>query len=276
MLTTITTPSTDALCREIAQKSHGTCFLMFSGGKDSVAAWVHLSGYFKRIIPFHCASIPHLKYKEKMLDYYETMFQTRILRLMGEDLKMALVRHIYQLTPWECDQIDEEIGEVEDYGKLDILEYLRKEFSLPRAWCAVGISANDSIDRRIYCNKTGGKNKSNRTFYPCWDWTRSQLLEAIREAGMGISPEYRYCKRSMGGVPSATYNKVLMEHFPDDWKETLRWYPLAEAKNWREKMIDDNYALYKLQEAERRGGRSGEAEGESDSGADGGDVESEG
>lgn len=257
MMTTITTPDTDALCREIAKKSRRVCFLMLSGGKDSIAAWVHLTNYFDRIIPFTCQSIPNLEYRDAMLEYYETMFQTRILRLMGEDLKMALSRYFYQQTPWECDQIDEEIGEVEDYNKLDILSYLRMKFSLPRAWCAVGISANDSIDRRIYCMKTGGKNVANRTFYPCWDWTRSQLLDAIAEAGLMLSPEYKYTKRSMGGVPSATYNKVMQEHFPQAWKETLRWYPLAEAKNYRERLIEENYPKYLEQQAAMRGGRDG-------------------
>ena len=268
MMTTMTTPKSDALCREIAKKSHGTCFLMFSGGKDSLAAWIYLRGYFDRIIPFHCASIPHLVYKDKVLDYYETMFQTRILRMMGEDLTMALARYMYQETPWECDRIDEELGDsFEDYNKLLIVDYLRNAYHLPKAWCAVGISANDSIDRRIYCNKTGGKNVQNKTFYPCWDWTRSQILEAMREAGVRLSPEYKYAKRSMGGVPSATYNKVLMEHFPQDWETTKLWYPLAEAKNVREKMIDDNYPLFLEQEARMRGGKADESK--EDEGKDG-------
>ena len=275
ILPTYTTEATDRLCREIAKKSHGVAFCMLSRGKDSVCAYLNLQRYFTRVIPFTCSLLPGYMYATEYLDYLEEAFNTRILRLIGEDLRMSLTRYAYQATPWDCAEIDRTFSD-ESYSKLDILDYLRMKFNLPRAWCAVGISKNDSIDRLIYCRKNNGKNDSHRTFYPCWDWTRGQLLEAIREAGMGISPEYRYCKRSMGGVPSATYNKVLMEHFPDDWKETLRWYPLAEAKNWREKMIDDNYALYKLQEAERRGGRTGEAEGESDSGADGGDVESEG
>lgn len=256
LMTTVTTDKTDALCREVSEKSHGVCLLMFSGGKDSLAAWVHLQRYFQRIVPFHCASLPGLEYRERMLQYYETMFQTRILRMMGEDLKMSLVRHVYQSTPWECDRIDDEIGEVDDYSKLHVLSYLRKVLGLPRAWCAVGISANDSIDRRIYCNKTGGKNEKNRTFYPCWDWTRSQLLDAIREANLKIGAEYKYTKRSMGGVPSATYNKVMMKHFPKDWERTLLWYPLAEVKNYREEMIDANYPLWQRQEAAKRGGIS--------------------
>lgn len=262
------TDATDALCKEIAQKSHGTTFLMLSRGKDSLCAWLQLRRYFPRIIPFHCATVPGYRFADEYLDYLEGMFNTRILRMMGEDLKMALVRHIYQSSPWECDVIDEVFPD-RDFTKLDVLEYLRMKFNLPRAWCAVGISKNDSIDRLIYCRKTGGRNEANRTFYPCWDWPREELLAGIYEAGLMVAPEYKYTKRSMGGVPSATYNKVMMEHFPQDWQQTLKWYPLAEVKNVREDMIDANYAKWMEQEAAKRGGRPSEQPAVDEGGADG-------
>lgn len=272
------TEATDSLCREIAKKSHGTIFCLLSRGKDSLCAYLQCLRYFNRIICVHCATVPGYRFADEYLDYLEAMLNTRILRMMGEDLKMALVRHIYQDTPWECDVIDKVIPDV-DFSKLDVLEYLRMKFNLPRAWCAVGISKNDSIDRLIYCRKTGGKNPRNRTFYPCWDWPREELLHAITDAELVLAPEYKYVNRSMGGVPSATYNKVMMEHFPQDWETTKLWYPLAEVKNIREEMIDANYPLWMEQEARKRGGRTdeqpkvgGEGEGE----REGGDGEGSG
>lgn len=274
-LPSFSTPATDELCKEISRKSHGVVMLMCSRGKDSLCAWLQLRKWFTRIIPFHCATVPGYQFADEYLDYLEGAFDTRILRMMGEDLRMALVRHIYQESPWECDVIDSVFEDV-DYTKLDILEYLRMKFNLPRAWCAVGISQNDSIDRLIYCRKNGGINKKNRTFYPCFDWPREEMLGAIWDSGLMVSPEYKYTKRSMGGIPSATYNKVMMEHFPQDWELTKKWYPLAEVKNIREEMIDANYRLWMEQEAAKRGGKSDihprgdEGEGESGDG-EGGD-----
>ena len=265
------TPATDALCAEIAKKSHGTVLCMLSRGKDSLCAYLQLRKFCKRIIPFHCSTLPGYRFADEYLDYLEEMLGTRILRMMGEDLKMALVRHVYQTSPWECDEIDEAFPDVEDFTKLDVLDYLRMKFNLPRAWCAVGISQNDSIDRLIYCRKNGGKNMKNRTFYPCYDWPRDELFNAIWEAGLFVAPEYKYTKRSMGGVPSATYNKVMMEHFPQDWELTKKWYPLAEVKNIREEMIDANYPLWMEQEAAKRGGRDGHPDGEGERGGSGGE-----
>lgn len=249
-----TTPATDALCKEIAKKSHGTVFCMLSRGKDSLCAMLQLQKYFPRIIPVHFATIPGYRYAGEYLDYLEAVLNVRILRMVGEDLRMSLVRHIYQESPWECDEIDKAI-EDRDYSKIDILEYLRMKFNLPRAWCAVGISQNDSIDRLIYCRKNGGKNLSHKTFYPCFDWPKEELLKAIWDSGIEVAPEYKYSKRSLGGVPGAAYNNILKEHFPLDWKLTKKWYPLAEVKNFREEMIDENYALWMEQEAAKRGGR---------------------
>ena len=254
------TPETERLCREVSKKSHGVCFLMCSRGKDSLCAWLQCQKHFRRIIPFHCASVPGYEYATRYLDYLEGAMGTKILRLMGEDLKMALVRHVYQESPWECEEIDR-VFQVRDYGKLDVLEYLRMKFNLPRAWCAVGISINDSIDRRIYCQKMEGKNPKHRTFYPCWDWPKEELLDAIWNSGLEVAPEYKYTKRSMGGVPGATYGKVMKEHFPDDWERTKLWYPLAEVKWERERMIDENYGLWMAQEAAKRGGRDKEVAG---------------
>ena len=265
------TPATEELCAEIAKKSHGTVFLMCSRGKDSLCAWLQLKKFFNRIVPFHCATIPDCRYANEYLDYLEDVFGQRVLRMMGEDLKMSLVRYMYQESPWECDAIDATF-EDEDFSKLKVLDYLRMKFNLPRAWCAVGISQNDSIDRLIYCRKNGGKNLKHRTFYPCFDWPREELFNAIWESGLYVAPEYKYTKRSMGGVPCAIYNKVLMEHFPADWELTKKWYPLAEVKNVREGMIDANYAKWMEQEAAKRGGLVEHPEGGGEGSGGGGEC----
>jgi hypothetical protein len=59
----------------------------------------------------------------------------------------------------------------------------------------------------------------------------------------------------MSGVPSATYNKVMMEHFPKDWELAKKWYPLAEVKNVREEMLIGDYPKWMEQEAAKHGGR---------------------
>lgn len=234
---TFSTPATDELCREIAKKSKGIVFCGFSRGKDSLCAYLQLHKFFKHenIIPFHCASFPGLRHVKDTLDYYERVLDTRIVRLVGPELHSCLVRMQYQTTE-DFDELED--LDQGDYSMLDRLEYLRYTFNYPRAWCAFGIMANDSIDRRIYCKKIQGKNPQNLTFYPCWDWPRAEVLKAIRESGIKLSGEYRYTSRTLGGPPSMTCNRIFKERYPEDWNTVLAMYPLAEAKTLRELYLD--------------------------------------
>lgn len=235
------TPETDALCREIAKKTHGEIFLSFSRGKDSLCAWLQCKKFFRKIHVFHCASYPGLKYASAALDYYERAMSdigeepVHIIRLVGEEVPMALPRAMYQ-TPDDLDELTE--LDTPDFSKIDILEQMRHDFNLPRAWCAFGISMYDSIDRRIYITKTRGRNKSHLSFYPCFDWPRAEIIRAVRESGVKLSGEYRWASRTLGGVPSATVNRILRDHYPEDWERVQAIYPLAWAKTLREKYLD--------------------------------------
>lgn len=235
------TPETEELCKKIAKKSKGVCLLLFSRGKDSLYSYLQLRKYFKKIIPIHCASVPGMKHVKDTLDYYESILTTidgtpvRILRMVGEEVPMALARGMYQ-TPDMLDGLED--LEVDDFSKLDILEVVRKELGLPRCWCAVGINACDSIDRRIYCKKYHGMNKNNLTFYPCWDHCKADIILALQECGVQLSGEYRWTSRSMGGVPSATFGKIWREHYPEDYETYLSIYPLAFAKEMRERYLN--------------------------------------
>ena len=232
-LPTFSTKATDDLCKEIAKKSKGVCFLGFSGGKDSVCAWLQLRKFFDTIIPFHCATIPGMSFREKALRYYEEEFETHILRMMDASLTSDLIQGIYQLRedgPFISDQ------GWHRFDKLELVEFLRATYNLPRAWCAFGIQASDSQDRRIQCVQYQGRHDSNKTFYPCWDWPHGKIIETVRESGLRLSSEYLYSCRTIEGTPSATYTTILREHFPADYKKLVDWYPLVEAKVCREKL----------------------------------------
>lgn len=240
--TTFSHPVCDELCKDIAKKSNGVCFLMFSGGKDSVACALYLKQFFKRIIPYSCASYPLTQYNKRALDYYEDALGMKIIRLTGQELFMSLARGMYQTY----DQLPSilEMPDVET-TKIDVLEWLRKEFNLPKAWCAVGISVGDSIDRRIYCKKVNGQNPQHSTFYPLWAVERSDILSIIRNSGIKLTDTYRYSCRSLASLPGYTNLKILREHYPEDYERVLACWPLAEAKTYREKMLDAAWARRK-------------------------------
>lgn len=252
-LPTFSTKASDALCQEIAKKSKGICFLGMSGGKDSVCAWLQLRKYFSQIIPFHCATLPGMRFREKALRYYEGKFDRHILRMMDASLSSDLLQGIYQLR---CDAPFIASLGWHRYDKLEVVEFLRATFNLPRAWCAFGIQASDSIDRRIYCAQYEGKNAKNKTFYPCWDWPHGKVIETVQEAGLALGPEYRYSSRTIEGTPSATYTDVLREHFPSDYKTLVDFYPLVEAKGARERLNARVAAAFRDRRVSANGGKA--------------------
>ena len=230
------TPEADALCKDIAKKSNGVCFFGFSRGKDSLCSWLQLRRYFKRIIPFHCSAIPYANYMEQALCYYEEMFNTHILRIVDGGFYQNLYGLMYQTLESGMDFVTK--YRYPKYNKLDLLDALRITYNLPRAWCAFGINASDSIDRRIYVNQYQGRMENNKTFYPCWNWKRKEIFDTVKESGLMLTSEYKYMKSSMEGFPCATTNKILRKHYPEDYERLLSYFPLMEAKTVREEFLD--------------------------------------
>ena len=249
---TFSTEATDELCKDIAKRSNGVCLFGFSRGKDSLCAFLQLRRFFKRIIPFHCAAIPGLNYAEQALLYDEEMFNTRILRMTEGTVYTNLYGGMYQTLEGLCDLLVNR--DFREYRKLDMLDELRQIYHIPKAWCAFGIAASDSLDRRIWVMNVQGRNEGNKTFYPCYDWPREKIIETVRESGLMLPPEYKYSKFSMPAMPCATYNRIFAKHFPDDYERMKDVFPLMEAKTFREELLDRDAAERKRSEIEFVGG----------------------
>lgn len=221
------TPRSGRLCEEVAAASGQTCFLGFSRGKDSVAAWLHLRKYFTRVIPFHCASVPGLSFVDESLDYYERFFGVPILRLMDGDVLAALNQLAFQLPSGEA-EID--AAGFWRYSKHEILDLLRREYSSPDAWCAFGINATDSIDRRVYVNKIGGRNAAHKTFYPCFDWSREQILRIVAEHGLKLPRDYLMANRTLAAMPNVRHLIRMQSLLPAELERIELVFPLIRAR----------------------------------------------
>ena len=68
-------------CIERIAETTDTVILSFSAGKDSIAAWLAIRPYFKRIVPYFLYIVPDLEFVEQSVRYYEDFFETRIYRM---------------------------------------------------------------------------------------------------------------------------------------------------------------------------------------------------
>lgn len=218
------TPESRALCERIAAESDGVCLLGFSRGKDSIAAWLHLRLHFKRIIPFHAGL--DLPYIERSLKYYEEFFGTPILRFLPGDFPAAVNGMVYQ-PPGRDDDID--LLDAVSYGMTDIVRRVRTDLNLPHAWCAWGINASDSLDRRVYVMQYKGRLPRRRSFYPNFDWKRDRIMAWIRRAGVKLPDDYRISNRTVSGIPIYREVAMMKEKLPEDYEALKEFFPLVDT-----------------------------------------------
>lgn len=225
------TPLTRRLCEEISSISGGVCILGMSRGKDSLAAWVWLEQFFTRIIPFHSAMVPHLRIADESLAHYEKQFGTKIERALHGSFPWALYNLVYQPI-WDDDEI--EAMKLKTWTNSDIAQILREKYNVPQAWAAYGINMVDSLSRRVRIKAKGiedggAKHVAGKTFYPCFDWTREMILEAIRYRGLSLPRDYLVTNRTLAEIPSCKEIELLEEVCPEDFKRLEAAYPLMRA-----------------------------------------------
>jgi hypothetical protein len=244
------TEASRRLCEEISSMTGGRCLLGFSRGKDSIAAWLYLRWFFSEVIPFHCSSIPHLSFVDESLDYYEDVFKTKIIRCLSGEITSAMADLIYQPLEDE-DTIDS--MELWEYNNHDIINLLQKQYGHD-LWCAFGINITDSIDRRIYVQKNQGRNEERKTFYPCFDWSKKQIMQTVDEAGIKLPGDYRLANRSLAGLPNFRHLCRMEEVYPQDMEKIELWFPFIRAQLARNEFRREKALASRAQEQDQFGG----------------------
>ena len=252
-------PDSDALCREIAKASGGVCLLSFSRGKDALAAWLNLTRFFDRIIPFTCAGVPHVEFADEYLSYVERIFGTHVIRLQDGGLYGAIDALQFQL-PHDEAWIDE--AELPSYDAQDIADIVRNRLGYPNAWTAYGLNASDSIDRLITVRQCRGRYYGTRSFYPNYDWTHAQIMDALKRSNLKLSNEYRIASRSFAGGLMPHTLLAVEKRAPELFRRLEYYYPLLRASicrsQWRnEKCLQPRKQKEKARSRSRasRGGR---------------------
>jgi len=213
--------------RHLAAQSGGVCLLSFSGGKDSLGAWIELERYFSRIVPVYMYLIPDLAFVEREMAYFEDRFETRIIRMPHPSLYRCL-RHFIFVPPERCRFIEEFNPVPFDYD--DVFSIVKQDAGLPDdTYTAIGVRQEDSLNRWTSIKQHGAANEKRRTFFPIYDWKKDRLLREIRGRGIKLPESYRLFGRSFDGL-DYRFLKPIHDHYPDDYQRILEWFPLAELE----------------------------------------------
>jgi hypothetical protein len=217
--------------RELADDQGGDAFVLaFSGGKDSVAMALALQAEGYDLYPVAYIEVPGLSFIDDTLNYYErTLFNgRRIVRALhpntANHLMAGEMQPPHRLAVCEAMSFD--------MTDVDIQQRVVVENKLPEdTMAAVAIRANDNMFRRKIIAVNGPVAVKKNQFYAIWDWGIDRMIEIINKSGLSLASDYLIWPHNFTSHPR--FYVMLKEHFPDDWKRLLEWFPLAEAEVFR-------------------------------------------
>jgi len=224
--------SSPELCQYVAGVSGDTCFLSFSAGKDSIAAWIQVRRYFKRVIPFYLYLVPGLAFIEEGLRYYEDFFKTEIIRLPHPSLWRMLKHFVFQ-PPERCAIIEDANLPNWDYRRLEA--YVRSQSDAPDAFVAIGSRTADSPIRLANMKRFGTLTPARRSFFAVYDWKIDDVVRELRAANCKLTVDYRMFGRSFDGI-DYRFLGPIKERYPEDYARILDWFPLADLEIFRREM----------------------------------------
>lgn len=200
--------------------------LAFSGGKDSIAAWLALRDAGIPVVPYLMEVIPGLSLTEEIIDQFEPLIGQRIIRVPHPSFWRMLNYCVFQ-PPDRVSLLLE--ADLPLYTYEQLVGALREHLDMPNAWVCDGVRSADSPVRRLSIATHGPMKHATRKVSVVWDWRKRHVLDRINEAGIPLPADYDLFGRSFDGI-DRRFLAPLRTHRPDDYAKILEWFPLAELE----------------------------------------------
>lgn len=205
-------------------------------GKDSIAMLDLCCKNFRYVYPYFMYVVKGLEFQETYIRYIEKRYNVEMLRvphfMLGVMYLAGMFRDTNRFTN-ECPRITPN----------DVVEYVRNYFNCE--WVAFGEMICESISRNAMLKGIDGVDTMRKKIYPLAEWNPKKVKSYLEMHKIQLSPEYRYCKRSIGDLRPENLD-VLKEHFPNDYARVKEVFPYIEAHEQR-KMFEN---ALKMAEAE--------------------------
>ena len=219
-------PSSAELRAQLAEEGRPQ-LLAFSGGKDSIAAWLALRDSGVDVVPFYLWYLPRLRFVDETLAYFEEWYGQRIARYPHPSFYRWLNALTFQ-SPERLSII--EAAELPEPSYRFVADCVREDFGLASdTWECDGVRAADSVIRRTAFTRNGALRASTLKASVVWDWRKHHVMTAIEDAGIPLPVDYEWFGRSFDGI-GYQFLPALKEHAPDDFQTILDWFPLADLE----------------------------------------------
>jgi hypothetical protein len=228
----------------VQRETPGKVLLSFSGGKDSLCAWLTLREHFDKVIPFHVYRVPNLEWVDTVLDRYETYFGCHIYRVPAPDLYKMLRKHCF-IPPHRWPWIEAAHLPYFDWNQVEFL--VKRQVGVAQeTFTATGVRAVDNIQRRIAVKRYGPIHWGKRAFMPIWDTKKGDVIDILERFGVPLSVEYQWFGHSLGGL-DYRYMKPVKDNAPHDWAQIKRYFPLIHLELSRYDDLMQEYPFGKVE-----------------------------
>jgi predicted phosphoadenosine phosphosulfate sulfurtransferase len=211
------------VCKIIAKESD-TIMLSFSGGKDSLVAWLIAKEHFKTIIPVFFYRIPGLSFIDEKIHYYEDFFKTKIIQLPHPSTIKQLNNGLFQTT--ETIKVIEKMN-LPNMTYDMFFDSLREKHG--NLWVAIGNRACDNVQRYTAFITNGVINYNRKVFWPSFDFTDTDVLNIIKENKIQLPDDYRMFGKTFDSLQDR-FIKVIKKEYPADYEKIKTLFPLIELE----------------------------------------------
>lgn len=225
-------PSSADIRNRLAAENKPVC-VAFSGGKDCIAAELALQEAGVETVLAHLYLIPGKKpgttldFVEDGLKRLEDQWQKPIHRYPHPSFYRWLNNLVFQ-APENCAIIEAAMLPTPTYEQM--WELIREDLGLSAdTWVADGVRAADSLPRRASIKKHGAMKPKNHKVSPVWDWLNRSVYDYIEHKGVKLPIDYQWFDRSFDGI-DYRFLKPVHDNAPEDYKQILKWFPLAEME----------------------------------------------
>ncbi|QOR47591.1 phosphoadenosine phosphosulfate reductase [Trueperella pecoris] len=236
MPTTIKNQPPSAEIRQQLADAGNPVLVAFSCGKDAIAATLALHDAGIKTELAYLYYIPGrdrkttLSFIEDEIKYLEDAFQQKIHKYPHPSLWRWLNAFTFQ-PPERLNTIEAAKMPEIDYDAM--WDLIRDDLGIPHnTYVADGVRAADSIVRRASFVRHGIIKPAKRKVSPIADWLKGEVVNRISQAGIKLPIDYEWFGRSFDGI-DYRFLEPISRHAPDDYKQILDWFPLADLEIFR-------------------------------------------
>lgn len=199
----------------------------YSGGKDSAVTLDLCCRYFKDVRVFFMYQIPGLSFQEATIRWAEQKYGVTVERIPHFELSNFMRYGVFRKPDMSVPII----------SPRDVYQYERVVNDV--WWIAAGERIADSIVRRAMMKKSGSIDVNRGRFYPVSLFTKADIQAYISHRKLKVSPESVILGHSFRSLHPEDMAKVK-EHYPDDYRKILDFFPFAEAAAMLKEMQDED------------------------------------